>query len=87
MNKPLRRIALFCGFLVLALLVRDNWLQYVKADDLRTDTDNRRVAIERYATPRGDIIVDGKAITGHKETTTGDFKYKRTYKDGAMWAP
>ncbi|WP_405734468.1 penicillin-binding protein 2 [Streptomyces sp. NBC_00028] len=87
MNKPLRRIALFCGLLVLALLVRDNWLQYVKADDLRTDTDNRRVAIERYATPRGDIIVDGKAITGHAETTTGDFKYKRTYKNGAMWAP
>ncbi|MDT7842696.1 penicillin-binding transpeptidase domain-containing protein [Streptomyces justiciae] len=87
MNKPLRRIALFCGLLVLALLIRDNWLQYVKADELRTDTDNRRVAIERYATPRGDIIVDGKAITGHAETTTGDFKYKRTYKNGAMWAP
>lgn len=87
MNKPLRRIAIFCGLLVLALLVRDNWIQYVQADELRTDTDNRRVAIERYATPRGDIIVDGKAITGHKETTTGDFKYKRTYKDGAMWAP
>ncbi|AZP19033.1 penicillin-binding protein 2 [Streptomyces aquilus] len=87
MNKPLRRIAIFCGLLVLALLIRDNWLQYVKADELRTDTDNRRVAIERYATPRGDIIVDGKAITGHKETTTGDFKFKRTYKNGAMWAP
>ncbi|MES5819242.1 penicillin-binding transpeptidase domain-containing protein [Streptomyces sp. RG80] len=87
MNKPLRRIAIFCGLLVMALLIRDNWLQYVKADELRTDTDNRRVAIERYATPRGNIIVDGKAITGFKETTTGDFKYKRTYKDGAMWAP
>ncbi|MFF4270516.1 peptidoglycan D,D-transpeptidase FtsI family protein [Streptomyces sp. NPDC001536] len=87
MNKPLRRIAIFCGLLVMALLIRDNWLQYVKADELRTDTDNRRVAIERYATPRGDIIVDGKAITGHKETTSGDFKFKRTYKDGAMWAP
>ncbi|MFF7447568.1 MULTISPECIES: penicillin-binding transpeptidase domain-containing protein [unclassified Streptomyces] len=86
MNKPLRRIAIFCGLLVLALLVRDNWLQYVKADELRTDTDNRRVAIERYASPRGDIIVDGKAITGHSETS-GDFKYKRTYKDGPMWAP
>ncbi|MEU6373783.1 penicillin-binding protein 2 [Streptomyces sp. NPDC046909] len=86
MNKPLRRIAIFCGLLVLTLLIRDNWLQYLKADDLRTDTANRRVAIERYATPRGDIIVDGKAITGHT-TTSGDFKYKRTYKDGAMWAP
>ncbi|MDQ0762292.1 peptidoglycan D,D-transpeptidase FtsI family protein [Streptomyces canus] len=87
MNKPLRRIAIFCGLLVLALLIRDNWLQYVKADTLREDPDNRRVLIARYATPRGDIIVDGKAITGHAETTSGDFKYKRTYKDGAMWAP
>ncbi|MFI8069354.1 peptidoglycan D,D-transpeptidase FtsI family protein [Streptomyces sp. NPDC086033] len=87
MNKPLRRIAIFCGLLVLALLVRDNWLQYVKADSLREDTNNRRVLIARYATPRGDIIVDGKSITGHAETTSGDFKYKRTYKDGAMWAP
>ncbi|WP_328781607.1 penicillin-binding protein 2 [Streptomyces canus] len=87
MNKPLRRIAIFCGLLVLALLIRDNWLQYVKADSLREDPDNRRVLIARYATPRGDIIVDGKSITGHAETTSGDFKYKRTYKDGAMWAP
>ncbi|WP_210573389.1 penicillin-binding protein 2 [Streptomyces sp. GESEQ-4] len=86
MNKPLRRIALFCGLLILTLLIRDNWLQYAQADSLREDPKNRRVAIERYATPRGDIIVDGKAITGHA-TTKGDFKYKRTYKDGAMWAP
>lgn len=87
MNKPLRRIAIFCGLLVITLLLRDNWLQYVKADTLATDTDNRRVAIERYATPRGDIIVGGKAITGHTTTSGSDFKYKRTYKDGAMWAP
>ncbi|BAC72051.1 penicillin-binding protein [Streptomyces avermitilis] len=90
MNKPLRRIAIFCGLLVLALLIRDNWIQYVQADTLKSDTKNRRVAIERYATPRGDIIVDGKSITGSaKGTGSGynDFEYKRTYKDGAMWAP
>ncbi|MEV6113459.1 penicillin-binding protein 2 [Streptomyces sp. NPDC052109] len=87
MNKPLRRIAVFCGLLVLALLIRDNWLQYVKADQLRTDPANRRVAIERYANPRGDIIVDGNPITGSVEAKSGDFKYKRTYKNGAMWAP
>jgi cell division protein FtsI/penicillin-binding protein 2 len=86
-NKPLRRIAIFCGLLVLALLIRDNWLQYVKADSLKDDPKNRRVAIERYATPRGDIIVDGKSITGSKKTDNSDFAYKRTYKDGAMWAP
>ncbi|WP_415947827.1 peptidoglycan D,D-transpeptidase FtsI family protein [Streptomyces sp. KLOTTS4A1] len=87
MNKPLRRIALFCGLLVLALLVRDNWLQYVKADALRTHENNRRVLIERYAQKRGDIIVDGTSVTGSQQTTGSDFAYKRTYRDGPMWAP
>ncbi|MBA2945349.1 peptidoglycan D,D-transpeptidase FtsI family protein [Streptomyces himalayensis] len=87
MNKPLRRIAIFCGLLVLALLIRDNWLQYVQADALQSDKNNRRVTIERYASPRGDIIVDGKSITDSVETTGTDLNYKRTYKNGEMWAP
>ncbi|WP_284116732.1 penicillin-binding transpeptidase domain-containing protein [Streptomyces fragilis] len=86
MNKPLRRIAIFCGLLMLALLLRDNWLQYAQADSLAKDSDNRRVRIERYSIPRGDIIVDGKAITDSKETD-GEFQYKRTWKNGPMWAP
>jgi peptidoglycan glycosyltransferase len=89
-NKPLRRIAIFCGILILALLIRSNWIQYVKADSLRNDPDNRRVTIARYSTPRGDIIVDGSPITGSKEVKTNglnDLKYKRVYKDGPMWAP
>ncbi|MER6977666.1 penicillin-binding transpeptidase domain-containing protein [Streptomyces carpinensis] len=90
MNKPLRRIAIFCGLLVLTLLIRDNWLQYVKADGLKNDENNRRVTIARYSTPRGDIIVGGSPITGSTETKSNglnDLKYKRTYKDGPMWAP
>jgi penicillin-binding protein A len=86
-NKPLRRIAIFCGLLVLALLVRTNWLQYVAADELNTNSKNRRVLIERYADERGNIIVDGQPITGSVETNDTDFKYKRTYVDGPMWAP
>ncbi|MFT2015854.1 peptidoglycan D,D-transpeptidase FtsI family protein [Streptomyces sp. 796.1] len=87
MNKPLRRIAIFCGLLVLALLVRDNWIQFVQADELADHKHNRRVEIARYSQPRGNIIVDGKAITGSKETNGTDFKYKRTYTNGEMWAP
>ncbi|MFE9608159.1 peptidoglycan D,D-transpeptidase FtsI family protein [Streptomyces sp. NPDC006012] len=90
MNKPLRRIAIFCGLLVLTLLIRDNWLQYVKADSLKDDKLNRRVTIARYSTPRGDIIVDGNPVTGSKTNGTSglnDLKYKRTYKAGPMWAP
>ena len=87
MNKPLRNIAIFCGLLIVALLIRDNWLQFVQADELKNDPDNRRVAIERYAQPRGNIVVDGKPVTGSTESKATDFKYKRTYKNGPLWSP
>ncbi|MEU8677452.1 penicillin-binding transpeptidase domain-containing protein [Streptomyces sp. NPDC048560] len=87
MNKPLRRIAIFCGVLVLALLIRDNWLQYVRADELNNHKHNRRVQIERYAHERGDIIVDGSPVTGSVKTSGSDFTYKRVWQDGPMWAP
>nr|WP_203606630.1 penicillin-binding protein 2 [Streptomyces sp. SID11385] len=73
--------------LVLALLLRDNWIQYVKADSYQSDKANPRVTIERYAQPRGDIIADGKPVTGSKNTNGISYKYKRTWKNGPMWAP
>ncbi|MFH0516025.1 peptidoglycan D,D-transpeptidase FtsI family protein [Streptomyces sp. M41] len=87
MNKPLRRIAIFCGLLMLALLIRANWLQYLEADELATDDENRRVLIDRYATPRGDIIVGAKAITDSVESKGSDLKFERKYKNGPMYAP
>ncbi|OEU96112.1 peptidoglycan D,D-transpeptidase FtsI family protein [Streptomyces oceani] len=88
MNKPLRRVAIFCGLLMLSLLLRANWVQFVQAEELSNDKNNRRVAIDRYAQPRGDILTsDGKPITGSTETDSADFKYKRTYKNGELWAP
>ncbi|GAA2467506.1 peptidoglycan D,D-transpeptidase FtsI family protein [Streptomyces macrosporus] len=87
MNKPLRRIAIFCGLLMVALMIRANWIQFAQADELQNHPKNRRVAIERYGQPRGNIIVDGKAITGSTEVEGTDFKFKRTYRNGKMWAP
>ncbi|MFB6615262.1 peptidoglycan D,D-transpeptidase FtsI family protein [Streptomyces sp. NPDC085524] len=87
MNKPLRRISLFCGLLVLALLLRTNWLQYVQAEELSTRKENRRVQIAQYATERGNIIVGGQPITGSAVTDGSDYKFKRTYLDGPLWAP
>ncbi|GAA3247905.1 peptidoglycan D,D-transpeptidase FtsI family protein [Streptomyces lavendulae] len=87
MNKPLRRISLFCGLLVLALLIRTNWLQYVQAEELSTRKENRRVQIAQYATERGNIIVQGQPVTGSAVTDGSDYKFKRTYLDGPLWAP
>ncbi|PZG94879.1 penicillin-binding protein [Streptomyces sp. NTH33] len=87
MNKPLRRIAVFCGLLMLALLLRANWLQYLRADELASDGENRRVLINQYAVPRGDIVVGGQPVTGSVKVDGADLKYKRTYKNGPMYAP
>ncbi|MFB7447942.1 peptidoglycan D,D-transpeptidase FtsI family protein [Streptomyces sp. NPDC056194] len=87
MNKPLRRVAIFCGLLILALLLRDNWLQAVRAEELNSNPKNRRVQIARYSNERGNIIVDGKPITGSVDSGDKFYKYKRTYTDGPMWAP
>ncbi|MER5929784.1 penicillin-binding transpeptidase domain-containing protein [Streptomyces sp. NPDC002054] len=87
MNKPLRRISIFCGLLVLALMIRTNWLQYVQAEELSTRKENRRVQIAQYAQERGNIIVQGEPITGSMVTNGSDYKFKRTYVNGPMWAP
>ncbi|WP_327245826.1 peptidoglycan D,D-transpeptidase FtsI family protein [Streptomyces sp. NBC_01320] len=87
MNRPLRHMAIFCGLLMMALLLRANWLQYFQREALSTDEHNRRVKIAQFATPRGDIIVRGKAITGSKAVDGTDFRYRRTFKQGAMYAP
>ncbi|WP_037574281.1 peptidoglycan D,D-transpeptidase FtsI family protein [Phaeacidiphilus oryzae] len=87
MNKPIRRVSLFCLLLVLALLVRVNWVQGVQANALDTNANNQRVAIERYAYPQGSIIVDGKPVTKSINVNGYRYKYKQGFADGPMYAP
>ncbi|MEW2166000.1 penicillin-binding transpeptidase domain-containing protein [Streptomyces sp. NPDC007084] len=86
MNKTIRRAAVFTLLLVLSLLVRATWVQFYDGKALADDKDNRRNAIALYANPLGNIIVAGDAITGSAQTKGGDLKYKRTYKDGGLYA-
>ncbi|MFJ9028740.1 peptidoglycan D,D-transpeptidase FtsI family protein [Streptomyces sp. NPDC102274] len=87
MNKPLRRIAIFCGVLVLALLVRANWLQFVQSDSLANHENNRRVKIAQFSQPRGDIIVGDRPVTGSREVRDAEFTYRRIFSEGPMYAP
>ncbi|MFF9481068.1 peptidoglycan D,D-transpeptidase FtsI family protein [Streptomyces sp. NPDC014733] len=86
MNKPLRRVSVFCLTLVVALMGWVTWIQGAKADAYRSDPHNPRVAIGKYAAPMGNILVDGRPVTGSAETS-GSLRYKRTYTDGALYAP
>ncbi|MEU1709859.1 penicillin-binding transpeptidase domain-containing protein [Streptomyces sp. NPDC005706] len=86
MNKTIRRASVFTLLLVLALLVRATWVQYYDGTALADDQANRRNAIQTYAQPLGNIIVAGSPVTGSARTKGGDLAYKRTYKDGGLYA-
>jgi cell division protein FtsI/penicillin-binding protein 2 len=86
MNKTIRRAAVFCLLLVLALLVRVTWVQAYKAEALADDKHNRRNVVAQYAQPLGNIIVAGSPVTGSKRTEGSDLAYKRTYTDGGLYA-
>lgn len=86
MNKTIRRASVFTLLLVFALLIRATWVQFYEGQALADDKDNRRDAIETYAEPLGNIIVAGRSITGSAPTEGGDLAYKRTYKDGKLYA-
>ncbi|MFD8191842.1 peptidoglycan D,D-transpeptidase FtsI family protein [Streptomyces wuyuanensis] len=87
MNKTIRRAAVFSLLLVFALLLRATWVQGYEAKALADDKHNRRNTIAQYAQPLGDIVVAGSPVTGSQRTKGGDLAYKRTYTDGALYAP
>ncbi|GAU68186.1 putative penicillin-binding protein A [Streptomyces sp. NBRC 110611] len=86
MNKPLRRVSVFCLVLVLALMGWVTWIQGARASAYRDDPHNPRVAIDKYGAPLGNILVGGEPVTG-SAATSSTLKYKRTYKDGPLYAP
>lgn len=86
MNKTIRRAAVFCLLMVLALLGRATYVQFYEGQALADDKLNRRNTIAQYANPLGDIIVVSSPVTGSQRTASGDLAYKRTYKNGELYA-
>ncbi|MHC8563514.1 penicillin-binding transpeptidase domain-containing protein [Streptomyces albidoflavus] len=86
MTRCIRRAGVLCLLLLLALLVHTARLQLLTGAELTDSTANRRTAITRYAQPRGEILVDGRPVTGSRDT--GELlRYERTYTDGPLYAP
>ncbi|MFF4339478.1 peptidoglycan D,D-transpeptidase FtsI family protein [Kitasatospora sp. NPDC001540] len=87
MNKPIRRVSIFCLVLILALMVRVNWVQGVQASAWANNKHNERTKYDRYAAPRGNIIVGGQPVTKSDFVNGLRYKYKRAWIDGPMYAP
>lgn len=85
MNRQIRRVAIAVGVLMVALLVNLNYVQVVKSDAYRNNTNNKRVILNEYANPRGSIIVQGTPIA-ESVATKDELKYLRKYPNGPVYA-
>lgn len=86
MTRYIRRAAACCLLLLVALLANAARVQVIQADPLDKNPANRRQVIARYGQPRGDILVDGKSVTGSRDTGE-QLRFERTYRDGPLYAP
>ncbi|MET7356930.1 penicillin-binding transpeptidase domain-containing protein [Streptomyces sp. NPDC005562] len=86
MTRYIRHAAAFCALLLVALLVNATRVQVVQSASLDANQANRRNTIVRFAQPRGDILVDGRPVTGSKDTGE-QLRYERTYSNGPLYAP
>ncbi|MFI5616300.1 penicillin-binding transpeptidase domain-containing protein [Streptomyces sp. NPDC051567] len=86
MIRHIRWCAYFCALLLAALLVNLARVQVWESAAYGADPANKRPAIERYAQPRGDILVDGRPVTGSRDSGE-PLRYERTYRDGPLYAP
>ena len=85
-NKSIRKVAAALAVLMVALFVNLNFVQVVKGNSYRDDPQNRRVLLNEYASPRGDINVGGTAVA-HSKATNDTLKYLRVYPQGKLYAP
>ncbi|MFF8287853.1 penicillin-binding transpeptidase domain-containing protein [Streptomyces sp. NPDC016309] len=86
MIRCIRHAAALCLLLLAALLVNAARVQIVEAPELDAKQGNRRPVMARYAEPRGDILVDGRPVTGSKDTGE-QLRHERTYTEGPLYAP
>ncbi|MET9482114.1 penicillin-binding transpeptidase domain-containing protein [Streptomyces sp. NPDC006638] len=86
MIRQIRHTTVFCLLLLVALFVNAGRIQVIEADSLDDNPANRRQTVARFEQRRGNILVDGRAVTGSKDTGE-QLRFERTYTDGPLYAP
>ncbi len=87
MNKPIRRVAIACLVLFVALLVNANVVQFADAKNYRDKPGNVRTLYAQYDHKRGDIVTSTGSVVASSVQTDDALKYLRTYADALPYAP
>jgi peptidoglycan glycosyltransferase len=88
-NRPIKRVAIFCLALFAALFVNANYIQVFKASSYAAHSDNQRNLIYAFKNPRGEIIVDSGANStpiASSSSTGAQLNYQRQYANGPLYA-
>ncbi|WP_440101171.1 peptidoglycan D,D-transpeptidase FtsI family protein [Streptosporangium sp. H16] len=87
MNGPLKRAALACLLMFGLLMINVNYLQAVRAEDLRKDSRNTRNFFAQYEVERGRITAGDKVLAESVDTGDPEFRFERRYPEGKVYAP
>lgn len=85
MNAQIRRVGLVLMLLFVALFVKLNELQIVKADELANHSGNNRKIVKDFSAPRGDIVTSDGVVVATSVPTDGGFGRLRQYPTGALF--
>lgn len=87
MNRPIKKVAIFCFALFAVLFLDGNWIQVVQASSYSSHPDNYRNTIYNYQVDRGNIIVGSTDVAYSNATKSAQMKYQRAYSAGPEYAP
>ena len=76
MNRPIKKVAIFCFALFAVLFLDGNWIQVVKASSYSAHGDNYRNTIYNYQVDRGNIIVGSTNVAYSTATKSTTMKYR-----------
>ncbi|MEV4113866.1 penicillin-binding transpeptidase domain-containing protein [Nonomuraea sp. NPDC049695] len=86
-NEPLRRVARCCSAMLFLVLAHITLIQAFGSRVLNSDRRNERPLIARFDHPRGDILTyEGTPIATSRPTGAGPYRYRRSYRDGELYA-
>jgi penicillin-binding protein A len=85
MNQPIRRMAVACLALFLALLLNASYVQYFQAEELNDRAGNRRVLDAEFSRERGAILVAGTQVA-ESVRSEDRFEYQRRYRQPLKYA-
>lgn len=88
MNKPIRRLSLFIMVLFGVLLLNVNYIQAIKADDLRNHSRNPHNIARQLNMERGPILAANSEQLAYSEATDEDavYEYRRVYEDSEYFS-